>query len=134
MDREFIASELLNVAKNIIAKDIVGNKGDKIKSNLKFDRQNFVSRRGYLEYHIDPTIGRNGKPIFDVFGGKLVGRFTTPGLKPLKGRFITFLIKNFTVDEYFNRLSKGEKWLDVAKSKGFNSELTKKQQQKLRGD
>ena len=36
-----------------------------------------------------------------------------------QGTFITFLIKNFTVEEYFSRMKAGESPLDILESKGY---------------
>jgi len=84
---------------------------------MKFLRQNFCTKRSVLEYHRAPTKTKDGQPIFSVFGGDFIARFkhTTK----IRGRFITFLIKNFTVDEYLDRLAHGETPMAILKSKGF---------------
>jgi hypothetical protein len=46
---------------------------------------------------------------------KFVARFKRGG----RGPFITFLIKNFTVEEYFSRLDGGEAPLMILESKGY---------------
>jgi len=48
---------------------------------------------------------------------KFVARFKYA--KSSKASFLTFLTKNFTVEEYFSRLEKGEAPLDIVGSKGF---------------
>ena len=48
---------------------------------------------------------------------KFVARFKYA--KSSRPSFLTFLTKNFTVEEYFARLEKGESPLDIARSKGF---------------
>jgi uncharacterized protein (DUF488 family) len=49
------------------------------------------------------------------YNGKFVARFK----RGHKASFISFLIKNFTVDEYFSRLNSGEAPLEVLQSKGY---------------
>lgn len=49
------------------------------------------------------------------YGGKFVARFKRGG----KGSFLTFLTKNFTVEEYFGRLAAGEAPLKILESKGY---------------
>ena len=46
---------------------------------------------------------------------KFVARFKRGG----RGPFLTFLIKNFTVEEYFSRLEAGEAPLTILQSKGY---------------
>lgn len=48
---------------------------------------------------------------------KFVARFKYA--KSGKGTFITFLCKNFTVEEYFSRLDGGESPLQILESKGY---------------
>ena len=48
---------------------------------------------------------------------KFVARFKHA--KSSKNSFLTFLTKNFTVEEYFERLDKGESPLTILQSKGF---------------
>jgi hypothetical protein len=48
---------------------------------------------------------------------KFVARFKYA--KGTKASFLTFLTKNFTVEEYFGRLEKGESPLPILQSKGF---------------
>lgn len=68
------------------------------------------------------------KENFDTFGGyvtygsdykdrKFVARFKYA--KDGMGSFLTFLRKNFTVEEYFARLDGGEAPLTILKSKGY---------------
>jgi len=49
------------------------------------------------------------------YGGKFVARFKRGG----KASFLTFLVKNFTVEEYFGRLDAGESPLKILESKGY---------------
>lgn len=71
----------------------------------KFIREQFQVGRGYKAY---TTYYHNGKHEF-------IARFRTAGA----GTFVTFLIKNFTVEEYLGRLAAGESPLTVAESKGY---------------
>ena len=71
----------------------------------KFNRKDFFIGKGYKAY---TTYWMNGEH-------KFVARFRTAGA----GSFVTFLIKNFTVEEYFSRLDAGEAPLTIAKSKGY---------------
>jgi hypothetical protein len=50
-----------------------------------------------------------------TYGGKFVARFKRGG----KATFMTFLVKNFTVEEYFGRLEAGEAPLKILESKGY---------------
>jgi hypothetical protein len=43
-----------------------------------------------------------------------------------KASFLTFLAKNFTVEEYFSRLEKSESPLEILQSKGFIQPHVKK--------
>ena len=52
---------------------------------------------------------------YAVYGGKFVARFKRGG----RGSFLTFLCKNFTVEEYFARLDAGEPPLKILESKGY---------------
>ena len=49
------------------------------------------------------------------YGGKFVARFKRGG----KASFLTFLVKNFTVEEYFGRLAAGESPLKILEAKGY---------------
>ena len=51
------------------------------------------------------------------YNGKFVARFKYA--KAGRGSFITFLCKNFTVEEYFSRIDAGEPPLKIAESKGY---------------
>ena len=50
-----------------------------------------------------------------TYNGKFVARFKRGG----RGSFLTFLCKNFTVEEYFSRLDAGEPPLKILESKGY---------------
>jgi hypothetical protein len=52
-----------------------------------------------------------------TYEGKFVARFKYN--RASKGTFITFLVKNFTVEEYFSRLNAGEAPLTILESKGY---------------
>lgn len=54
---------------------------------------------------------------YATYGGKFVARFKRGG----RGPFLTFLCKNFTVEEYFSRLDAGESPLNILESKGYVS-------------
>lgn len=51
------------------------------------------------------------------YNGKFIARFKYQAAA--KGSFITFLIKNFTVEEYFAAIDVGSAPLTVAESKGY---------------
>lgn len=55
---------------------------------------------------------------------KFVARFKYA--KGGKASFLTFLTKNFTVEEYFSRLDKGESPLPILQSKGYMQPHIKK--------
>ena len=77
----------------------------------KFIKDNFYINGVYVDYNID------GK-------SKFVARFK---YQPrTKNTFITFLVKNFTVEEYFTRLEAGEPPLTIGMSKGYLSPQIKK--------
>lgn len=52
---------------------------------------------------------------YAVYNGKFVARFKRGG----RGSFLTFLCKNFEVEEYFSRLDAGEAPLKILESKGY---------------
>lgn len=66
----------------------------------KFVKENFSNSGGYVTYN-----------------GKFVARFKYA--KSGAGSFITFLIKNFTVEEYFDRMAAGEAPLKIVEDKGY---------------
>lgn len=59
---------------------------------------------------------------YAVYNGKFVARFKRGG----RGSFLTFLCKNFTVEEYFSRLDAGEPPLKILESKGYVSPRVQK--------
>jgi hypothetical protein len=71
----------------------------------KFNKENFHGSE-YV-YYTSPVDGTT----------KFVARFKYA--KSSRGSFLTFLTKNFTVEEYFSRLEKGEAPLEIVESKGF---------------
>ena len=71
----------------------------------QFIKDNFYGTE-YVDYNID------GK-------SKFVARFKYSVQRRGKGSFITFLVKNFTVEEYFGRLDSGEAPLTILQSKGY---------------
>ena len=60
---------------------------------------------------------------------KFIARFKYA--KGSKASFLTFLTKNFTVDEYFGRLAKGESPLPILQSKGYIQPHIKKHLKEL---
>lgn len=68
----------------------------------KFAKENFDNSGGYVTYGEDR---------------KFVARFKYA--KAGAGSFITFLIKNFTVEEYFDRMAAGEAPLKIVEDKGY---------------
>lgn len=91
----------------------------------KFNKAQFQMGKGYKAYTtycLDADMVRGvNKDSGQAFclphygKAKFVARFRTGGV----GSFVTFLIKNFTVEEYFGRLDAGESPLEVAESKGY---------------
>jgi hypothetical protein len=71
----------------------------------KFIKGNFYGTE-YVDY-TNPVDGTT----------KFIARFKYA--KGSKASFLTFLTKNFTVEEYFGRLEKGESPLPILQSKGF---------------
>lgn len=59
-----------------------------------------------------------------TYNSKFVARFKYS--KSGKGSFLTFLTKNFTVDEYFARLATGEAPLTILSSAGYLQPHVKK--------
>lgn len=49
------------------------------------------------------------------YGGRFVARFKRGG----RASFLSFLCKNFTVEEYFSRLDAGEAPLTILESRGY---------------
>jgi len=79
-----------------------------------FKKENFLKDGMYLMYKLDSSHGMYNP---NKYHGEFVARFKhQPGAA---GTFQTFLIKNFTVEEYFGRLSAGEAPLTVLESKGY---------------
>jgi len=72
---------------------------------MLFNKDNLIYSGGYLHY-VDPE----GKQ-------KFVARFKH--MPSSKGTFITFLIKNFTVEEFFDRSDAEEAPLEILQSKGY---------------
>ena len=52
---------------------------------------------------------------YATYNGKFVARFKRGG----RGSFLTFLCKNFTVEEYFTLLESGEAPLTILAAKGY---------------
>ena len=59
----------------------------------------------------------SGTEYVNYADGRFVARFKYS--KGSKASFLTFLTKNFTVEEYFGRLEKGESPLEIVRSKGY---------------
>ena len=66
------------------------------------------------------------KGEYAMYQGKFVARFKYSTQRRSQGSFITFLCKNFTVEEYFSRLDAGQSPLDILQSKGYMSPHVKK--------
>ena len=80
-----------------------------------FKKENFRKDGMYLSYVLDET-----SEFYDPqenYRGKFVARFKYQ--RGAAGTFQTFLIKNFTVEEYFDRLTAGEAPLTILESKGY---------------
>ena len=69
-----------------------------------FNKDEFMNYGMYVHYKVDGDI-------------KFVARFKYASSG--KRSFITFLTKNFTVEEYFGRLAAGEAPLTILQSKGY---------------
>ena len=67
----------------------------------KFVRESFSNHAGWVTYN-----------------NEFVARFKY-GAKPGAATFITFLIKNFTVEEYFGEIAKGVSPLKIVEAKGY---------------
>ena len=78
----------------------------------KFIKGNFYGTE-YVDY-TNPVDGTT----------KFVARFKYT--KSSKASFLTFLTNNFTVEEYFGRLEKGESPLPILQSKGYMQPHIKK--------
>ena len=80
-----------------------------------FKKENFNYDGMYLTYNLHPGqhYGNN----------EFVARFK---YVKFAGAFKSFLIKNFTTDEYFSRYKAGESPLDILESKGFVTPQAKK--------
>lgn len=50
-----------------------------------------------------------------MYDGQFVARFKRGG----RGSFLTFLVKNFTVEEYFSQLNSGVAPLKILETKGY---------------
>lgn len=64
---------------------------------------------------------------YATYGGKFVARFKRGD----RGTFLTFLCKNFEVEEYFSRLESGEQPLKILESKGYLLPQTRKMLKEL---
>jgi hypothetical protein len=79
-----------------------------------FSRDGFINSGGYVSY----------REVGSVQPARFVARFKYN--RGNAGAFITFLIKNFTVEEYFGRYNKGETPLGILESKGYMQPHIKK--------
>ena len=77
-----------------------------------FKKENFNYDGMYLMYNLNPDQHN-----------EFVARFK---YVKFAGAFKSFLIKNFTTDEYFSRYKAGESPLDILESKGFVTPQAKK--------
>lgn len=82
----------------------------------KFNRDQFEYSGGYLTYKMEPT--------HYASRGRFVARFKRTGRD--KPGFVSFLIKNFTVEEYFDRYEAGEAPATILESKGYVSATIKR--------
>jgi len=80
-----------------------------------FKKENFEYDGMYLMYNL--------KPGQHYGNNEFVARFK---YVKFAGAFKSFLIKNFTTDEYFSRYKAGESPLDILESKGFVTPQAKK--------
>ena len=76
-----------------------------------FTKDNLIQHGAYLTYF------PNG-PVTHWEDRKFVARFKYASMSS-KGTFKTFLIKNFTVEEYFARIAAGDAPLSILESKGY---------------
>jgi len=81
----------------------------------KFVKENFRKDGMYLTYLLDESNPHYNPQ--DKYRGKFVSRFKYQ--RSAAGTFQTFLIKNFTVEEYFDRMAGGEAPLTILESKGY---------------
>lgn len=72
---------------------------------MKFEKDGFSKHGAYILYQ-----------------GHFIARFKRGG----QSNFIPFLIKNFSVQEYFAALDAGNQPLEILESKGYVSALAKK--------
>ena len=86
----------------------------------KFTKENFHYHGGYRTYGY---VGMRGDTY--VREDEFVARFKYNAGD--RGRFVTFLIKNFTVEEYFAAREAGYSPLDILESRGFVSTTLRKQ-------
>ena len=88
----------------------------------KFVKERFRKDGAYLTYLLDESSpyynpGVAGINSGEKCRGKFVARFKYQ--RSAAGTFQTFLIKNFTVEEYFDRMAAGEAPLTILESKGY---------------
>ena len=80
-----------------------------VETGTPFLRQNFSFWGGYLCYHNDGILHHASE--------QFVARFKYN--RKRKASFLTFLIKNFTQEEYFSGLANGETPLGMLEAKGY---------------
>jgi hypothetical protein len=85
-----------------------------------FIKENFSYHGGFLHYY------RDGLFIRENGAEKFVARFKY--CKRDKPGFQSFLIKNFTQEEYFSRLEAGETPQGILESKGYVSATSRRMQ------
>jgi len=88
---------------------------NKAKQMTSFKKENFRKSGIYLLYVLDETHGMYNP--HNKYRGEFVARFKYQ--RGAAGTFQTFLIKNFTVEEYFSRLAAHEAPLAILQSKGY---------------
>ena len=88
---------------------------NKAKQMTSFKKENFRKDGMYLKYVLDET--SEFYTTINKYRGEFVARFKYQ--HGAAGTFQTFLIKNFTVEEYFSRLAQKEAPLAILESKGY---------------
>lgn len=77
----------------------------------KFVRSQFDYQGGYLTYRMNPSDG--------VYRGVFIARFKRQ--RKDKASFLSFLIKNFSVEEYFALRDAGKAPAEILETKGYVS-------------
>lgn len=83
---------------------------NKEQQMTRFVKDQFKKNGEYVQYCLDPMPCAWDRR-------KFVARFKY--VRGSKASFLAFLVKNFTVEEYFGRMDKGESPNDILESKGY---------------